>query len=89
MKKFVETQVVDKEGFEALACKNVLVFCMNYIYTGRLVGVNDKYIKLEKAKIVYLTGAFTTKTFEDAQALPFDQYIQLSAIESYGETDKQ
>ncbi len=89
MKKFVETQIVDKEGLEALACKNVLLFCGNYIYTGKLVGVNDKYVKLEKAKIVYATGAFTSKNFDDAQALPFDHYVQLAWIESYGETDKQ
>lgn len=89
MKKFVETQIVDKEGLEALACKNVLLFCGNYIYTGKLVGVNDKFVKLENPRIVYLTGSFTSKTFEDAQALPFDHYVHLSWIESYGETDKK
>ena len=89
MKKFVETQIVDKEGLEALACKNVLLFCLNYIYTGKLVGVNDKFVLLENPKIVYLTGAFTAGKFEDAQALPFNQYVMISAIESFGETDKR
>ena len=89
MKKFVETQIVDKEGLEALACKQVLLFCLNYIYTGKLIGVNDKFVLLENPKIVYATGAFTSKTFDDAQALPFNQYVMIGAIESFGETDKQ
>ena len=72
------------EGFLALLGKTVTIFCMNYIYTGELIGVNDTQVKLKNPKIVYETGAFNTKDWKDAQSLPNDLYIRLSAIESYG-----
>jgi hypothetical protein len=74
---------VENEGLISLLQQNVTLFCMNYIYTGKLVGVNDKYVKLEKASVVYETGAFTDKNFKDAQPLPNDLYVMHSAIESF------
>lgn len=74
---------VENEGLIALLNKVITVFAMNYFYTGKLVGVNDKFIKLEKASIVFETGPFTTKTWQDAQALPGDVYVMISAIESF------
>ena len=88
MKVKVKCEEIEGEGLLALLGKRVTLFCMNYIYTGKLVGVNETFIKLEKAKIVYQTGAFNKTTFEDAQGLPFDTYIQLNSIESYSKTDK-
>lgn len=88
MKKLVTVQEVEGEGLVALMGKNVLIFCMNYIYTGELIGVNTHDILLAKARIVYETGAFSSKSFLDAQALPHDLYIRSSSIESYSETDK-
>ena len=64
--------------------KDVTLFCANYIYAGKLVGVNDTFVKLEKAKIVYETGELTGATWKDAQALPNDWYVQTAAIESFG-----
>lgn len=89
MKKVVTVTEVEGEGFEALLDKQVMLFCLNYIYTGRLIGVNKSCILLDEPKIVYLTGPFTSKTFEDAQSLPFQLYVQMSAVESYTETDKK
>jgi len=88
MKKVVQIQEVENEGMIALMDKKVMIFCVNYIYTGKLVGVNDSCILLEEPKIVYETGPFSDKKFKDAQALPFQLYIQQSAIESFGETNK-
>jgi hypothetical protein len=85
MKKLVTVEEIEGEGLEALLGENVLIFSMNYIYTGKLVGVNEKFIKLEDAKIVYETGPFTDKNYKDAQSLPTkDWYIQLTSIESFG-----
>ena len=85
MKQIVTVTEVEGEGLEALLGQNVLLFCLNYIYTGKLVGVNDTFIKIEGAKIVYETGAFSDKQYKDAQALPASEwYIQTSAIESFG-----
>ena len=88
MKKIVTVTEIAGEGMESLLGKNVMIFCLNYIYTGKLSGVNESCLVLEGARIVYETGAFSTKSFTDAQALPFNLYVQLSAIESFSETDK-
>jgi hypothetical protein len=84
MKKLVQVQEVEGEGLESLMGQKVTLFCMNYIYAGKLVGVNSTFVKLEDPYIVYETGAFTEKDFKDAQKLPHDWYVQLSAVESFG-----
>jgi hypothetical protein len=84
MKVLVEQ--VEKEGLESLLGKEVTFFCVNYIYAGKLVGVNSTCVKLENPKIVYETGAFTETNWKDAQKLPKQYfYIMLSAVESFGE----
>jgi hypothetical protein len=89
MKKLIQTIEVEGEGLTALMGENVLLFCLNYIYTGKLIGVNDKFVLLEGAQIVYQTGAFTDAQFKDAQCLPTSQwYVQTAAIESFGVSGK-
>ena len=73
------------EGFMALMGKQVTLFCAVYIYTGKLVGVNDTCVKLEKPSIVYETGAFNEKHWKDAQALPNTIYVQTAMVEAFGE----
>ena len=46
MKKLMEVVEVEDAGFMSLLGKNVVVFCANYIYTGKLTGVNDTCIEL-------------------------------------------
>ena len=82
MKVLVETK--DGEGLEALMGQRITLFCMNYIYTGKLVGVNVTCVKLSDPAIVYETGAFTEKAWKDAQTLPHDLYISTAAIEAFG-----
>lgn len=82
MKKLVEQ--VDGEGVESLLGEQVTFFCMNYIYTGKLIGVNATCVLLQDPKIVYETGTFTDKEWKDAQSLPNNLYIQTTAIESFG-----
>lgn len=84
MKKLVKVEEVTGEGLIGLMGENVTLFCLNYIYAGKLVGVNDTFVKLENAKIVYETGPFNDSNFKDAQSLPHEWYIQLSAVESFG-----
>jgi hypothetical protein len=86
MKTLVRVQEVEGEGLVSLMAdqKHVTLFCMNYIYTGRLVGVNDDCVKLEDASVVYETGVFTEAKWADAQKLPGAWYVQKSAIESFG-----
>jgi hypothetical protein len=90
MKKIVKVPVteVDGEGLTALLGKKVMLFCLNYIYTGELVGVNTTCVLLEKASIVYETGEFSSSKFKEAQSLPHAVYVQIGAIESFMETNK-
>ena len=83
MKKLVIEE--ENEGFIKLMGKRITVFCMNYFYTGELVGVNDECILLKDPAIVYETGKFDSKEWEDCQSLNTDEwYIQKSTIESFG-----
>jgi hypothetical protein len=81
MKTLVE---VENEGLSSLIGKTVTLFCAVYIYTGKLVGVNDKYVKLENPKIVYETGAFNAPEWRDAQSLPNEFYVMTGMVESFG-----
>jgi hypothetical protein len=82
MKKLVEE--VSGEGLEKLMGERVTLFCANYIYTGKLVGVNERCVLLSDAAIVYETGSFDSKGWQDAQKLPNDWYVSIGAIESFG-----
>ena len=85
MKKVVNVVEVEEEGLISLLGKRVTFFCLNYIYTGDLTGVNDTCVLLENPSIVYETGPFNTKDWKDAQALPNSLYLSVNCIESYGE----
>ena len=82
MKKLVEE--VPDEGLVKLLGERVTLFCCRYIYTGKLVGVNDTCVLLEDAGIVYETGSLDSKDWSDKQDLPEDWYVQMCSIESFG-----
>ena len=82
MRKIVEE--VSGEGLEKLLGETITIFCMNYIYAGKLLGVNASCVLLGEAKIVYETGDLDTKTWKDAQSLPGEWYVQTASIESFG-----
>jgi hypothetical protein len=82
MKVLVEN--VNGEGMISFIGKTITLYCANYIYTGKLVGVNETCVKLTDAKIVYETGDYSEKDWKDAQSLPNDWYVQLSFVESFG-----
>jgi hypothetical protein len=84
MKKLVKVEEVEGEGLMAFMGKSIALYGLNYIYSGTLVGVNEQFVKLENAMIVYETGELSAKSWKDAQRLPGDHYVMLSAIESFG-----
>ena len=85
MKKLVQTVEVEGEGLVALLGEKILLMCSNYFYSGKLVGVNDTFVCLEEASIVYQTGAWSNKSYDDQQLIgPKLWYVQVSSIESYG-----
>lgn len=83
MKKLVQVQEVDGEGLMGFMGQRITLFCLNYIYTGTLVGINDTCVKLDDAAIVYETGEFSDKAWKDAQKLPHACYVMLACVESY------
>lgn len=84
MKKVINVTEVDGEGLVGLLGERVTLFCVNYIYEGRLAGVNDTCVLLEDAAVVYETGPFGGRQFKDAQRVAETWYVQTSAIESFG-----
>ena len=81
MKRFVEE--VQGEGLVKFMGERITLFCANYIYTGQLTGINNDYVMLQKAGIVYETGGFLEKDWKDMQRLPHDCYVMLQSIESF------
>lgn len=82
MKKLIEE--TNETAMESLMGEVITIFSLNYIYTGKLIGVNDTCVLLQNPKIVYETGAFSDKEWKDAQELPNDLFVQLACIESFG-----
>jgi hypothetical protein len=83
MKQIVTVTEVEGEGLEALGGKKVLLMCMNYFYTGTLVGVNTTFVKLDNCSIVYETGPWNEKGFKDAQLVGDNHYVTTQSIESF------
>ena len=67
------------ECLDAFFGKRITLFCGVYVYTGKLVGVNDTCVKLEDAAIVYETGPFTDAKWKDAQSPPGEWYVARQA----------
>lgn len=85
MKKLITE--VENEGFEKLLGETVTLFCLNYFYNGKLVGVNDTCVLLQDPKIIYETGSFTDSKWKDVQSLNIDElYVQKQAVESFAVT---
>jgi hypothetical protein len=82
MKKIVQVQEIEGEGLEALMGELVILFCGNYFYAGKLVGVNDSFVMLDDGGIVYETGAFTDAKWKDFQKIG-TVYVMTSHIEAF------
>jgi len=85
VKKKVKVEEVENEGLLALLDKRVLIMSAGYFYEGKLEGVNDSFVKLNDAHIVYSTGTWSDKEYSDIQKLHTDSwYVQIGLIESFG-----
>ncbi len=75
----------NNEGLTKLLGERVTFFCLNYIYVGELIGVNDDCVLLKNPAIVYETGRFSDKGYSDEQSLCVDEfYVSKGCIESFG-----
>ena len=73
-----------KNSWESLLGKKVTLFCCRYIYTGKLIGIDEDSLLIEDAGIVYETGELTSKDWEDMQKLPNNWYVTKASVESFG-----
>jgi hypothetical protein len=82
MKRIVEMSEAD--GLEKLLGENVQLWCLNYIYAGRLVGVNKSDVVLEDPHVVYETGKLNEKGFKFQEPCGVDElFVRIACIESY------
>lgn len=75
---------VENEGLISLLGQVVTLMCMNYIYTGKLAGVNTTCVLLEEPSVVFETGPYASPTWKLAEKLPNSLYVNTSAIEAFG-----
>ena len=78
MKQLIETS--NESYLESLIGKPVVVWCLNYIYAGTLVGVDDDCLRLTDAKVVYETGPLSG-ALQDAQSLQGDAFVMRRCVE--------
>ena len=82
MKRLVE--VKDGDGLEKLLGEYVQLWCLNYIYAGKLVGVNEHDVVLAEPKVVYETGKLDEHGFKLAEDCGVPElFVRVAAIESY------
>ena len=82
MRRIIET---NENALEGLMGETVTLLCAAYFYTGKLTGVNDDCVELTDPSIVYETGAWTDKSWADAQELPTDRiWVTKASIEAFG-----
>jgi hypothetical protein len=85
MKRLVNVIDIDEDGLESLLGEYVQLWCMNYIYAGRLIGVNQDAVCLAESVVVYETGRMTDKGWKLAESTGLNElFIRIPAIESYG-----
>jgi hypothetical protein len=85
MKKLVTE--IENEGFEKILGETVTLFCLNYFYNGKLVGVNDDCVLLQDPKIIYETGKWSDSGWKDIQSMGIEElYVQKQAVEAFART---
>lgn len=82
MKRIIED--TGKGGLDSLLGEKVLLLCGNYFYAGKLTGVNNTFVELDDASIVYETGEWSAPAYKDAQKLGTGPtFIRIQWIEAY------
>lgn len=74
----------EEVGLASYVGQRLTLFCLNYIYTGKVIAVTDESVVLDDASIVYETGALTDSNWKDAQKLPRRWNVKVSCVESFG-----
>jgi len=82
MRRLVET--TDADGLEKFLGEHIQLWCINYIYAGLLVGVNENDCVLSHPYVVYETGKLTEEKFKFAESFGVQElFVRISSIEAY------
>jgi len=86
MKRIMNVVETEVDGLEKLLGEYVELYCLNYIYSGKLVGVNDFSVCLAECRIVYETGKLDDHGgYKFAESFNQEErFIQRTHIESFG-----
>ena len=71
------------EELSDLIGQTITFFCTRYIYNGKVKAINNSFITLKDAGIVYETGELDANSPADLQKLHNDLYIMLQSIENF------
>lgn len=84
MKKLAKVVEVEGDHLVGALGQKVLIFGVRYNYSGVMVEVNDKFLKLTEAVIVFDTGDFASKNWAVAETPKSSEiYVSIAAIESW------
>jgi hypothetical protein len=71
--------------YENYVGDDVMFMCMNYFYRGKLVSTTKDTLLIEDPSIVYETGKWSDKEYEDQQRLPSSVRVMKQSIECFGQ----
>lgn len=84
MKKLAKVVEVEGDHLVGALGQKVLIFGVRYNYSGVMTEVNDKFLKLTEAVIVFDTGDFAAKNWAAAETPKSSEiYVNIAAIESW------
>lgn len=78
MKKIVQTVEVPGQGLEALLGEQVTFFCLNYIYHGKLIGVNTNDVLLENSRCIWRWRGANTLNELARNGASRDEYTRIT-----------
>jgi adenylosuccinate synthase len=70
-------------SLDKLIGQTLMFKCVNYFYYGTVKEVNNQFITLENASVVFETGGYEKKEAEDFQKLPHNAYVMIDSIEAF------
>jgi hypothetical protein len=87
--KLIKKQLTKKDkvvkpiqDLEDMIGQTLTFWCSRYIYHGEVKAVNDTFITLTDAGIVYETGELDESKAKDLQELPNDCHVLIQSIEA-------
>ena len=82
IEKLIDDEVIEIDSLNDFIGKKLAFQCARYIYFGKIKKVNEVFIELEDALIVYDTGEWSNSKASDAQKSPKGKiYLMRQSIE--------